>query len=274
MKSCGCPDRRPWLIIYLVSEKGRVVVIANQKGGVGKTTTAINLAASLALRGARVLLVDLDPQANATSGLGIDARRELNSYHLLVGDAGFSDVVVETEPRGLHVIPSSHDLIAAESELRKGTGWEFRLREILSPQKGSYDLILVDTPPSLGYFTILALAAADSVLIPVQTEYYALEGLAQLLETIRWAKRSLNPSLRIEGFLLTMTDGRLRLSAQVAEDVRDFFKDKVFTTTIPRNVRLAEAPSFGKAGILYAPDSPGAISYMELAEEMSGRSLQ
>lgn len=256
-----------------MSERVRVIVIANQKGGVGKTTTAINLAASMALVGKKVLLIDLDPQANATSGLGIDARKELNSYHLLTGGAGISEVTRETEPGGLHVVPSSPDLFAAESELRGQAGWETRLRDVINPAREGYDIILVDTPPSLGYFTILALTAADSVLIPVQTEYYALEGLAQLLETVRWVKRNLNPSLRIEGFLLTMTDGRLRLSAQVAEDVRGFFKDKVFATVIPRNVRLAEAPSFGKPGILYAPESSGAMSYLELAEEMGGRNL-
>ncbi|MEO0192373.1 MAG: ParA family protein, partial [candidate division WOR-3 bacterium] len=208
---------------------------------------------------------------NASSGFAINARGQLNTYHLLTGEAGLFEVIRETETKGLHIVPSSPDLIAAEGELRGQPGWETRLRDIIAPAKEAYDIILVDTPPSLGYFTILALASGDSVLIPVQTEYYALEGLAQLLETIKHVKRSLNPSLRIEGFLLTMMDTRLRLSAQVAEDVRGFFKDKVFATAIPRNVRLAEAPSFGKPGVLYAPDSPGAISYIALAEEMMGR---
>ncbi len=248
-----------------------MVVIANQKGGVGKTTTAINLAAGLASVGKKVLLVDWDPQANASSGLGVDANKEKNIYHLFTGQSQFPEVIRALMPPGLVLLPSSPDLVAVEASARKDPMWQFGLKRLLDPIKGDYDMVLVDTPPSLGYFTVMALAAGDSALVPVQTEYYALEGLAQLLETVRSVRKNLNPSLHIEGFLLTMMDRRLRLAAQVAEDVRSFFKDKVFRTVIPRSVRLAEAPSFGQPVITYAPRSSGAMAYMELAREVAQR---
>lgn len=248
----------------------RVIAIANQKGGVGKTTTAINLGASLAVAEQRVLIIDIDPQGNATSGLGV--RKE-------PGQRSIYDVLVEGEPipqctvRGVHfphldLVPSNRDLVGAEIELVDREEREHVLRRALEASQEPYDIILVDCPPSLGLLTLNTLTAADSVLIPIQCEFYALEGLSQLLGTVRLVQRSLNPALEIEGVLLTMFDRRLNLSRQVAEEAREYFGGKVFDTTIPRNVRLAEAPSFGQPIATYDVVSPGAQSYLALAQEL------
>jgi chromosome partitioning protein len=248
---------------------GKIVAIANQKGGVAKTTTAINLSACLAKKEKKVLVVDIDPQGNATSGLGVD-RRKLNKciYDLLLGEAPVEKVIINTEFSGLDLIPATINLAGAEIELVSFPDRETRLREKLRKIRDKYDYIYIDCPPSLGLLTINALTAADSVLIPIQCEYYALEGLGQLLETIKLVRQSLNPGLELEGVLLTMFDARTNLSIQVAEEVKDFFGDKVFRTVIPRNVRLSEAPSHGKPVIFYDSRSRGAVFYNELAEEV------
>jgi chromosome partitioning protein len=248
----------------------RVIAIANQKGGVGKTTTAINLGASLAVAEKRTLVVDIDPQGNATSGLGVEQRESLPTvYDLLIGDKNVGDVVLkEVHFPFLDLIPSTRDLVGAEIELVAATHRERILRNALQPLRDRYDYILVDCPPSLGILTLNTLTAADSVLIPIQCEFYALEGLSQLLNTIRLVQRGLNPGLDIEGVLLTMYDRRLNLSKQVAAEAREYFGNNVYRTAIPRNVRLAEAPSFGQPIVLYDVLSQGAQAYLALAKEV------
>lgn len=248
---------------------GKIIAIANQKGGVGKTTTAINLASSLAIAEKNVLLVDVDPQANATSGLGIRSQ-ELSTYELVLSDTNVEDVLIKTNVPYLTLIPSHIRLVGAEVELVEIPNREFLLRKVLQPIKDNFDYIFVDCPPSLGLLTLNALAAADSVLIPIQCEYYALEGLSQLLNTIHLVQKNLNKQLSIEGVLLTMYDNRLNLCNQVAAEVREYFKDKVYKTVINRNVRLGEAPSFGKPIIMYDATSTGTQNYISLAEEFIG----
>jgi chromosome partitioning protein len=249
----------------------RIVSLANQKGGVGKTTTAINLGASLAACERRVLLVDLDPQANATSGVGLSKTEEQSMYPVLVEGVRLGAVVRKTELATFDVAPSSVDLVGAELELSAGDNREYRLRDALTDVAAGYDYILIDSPPSLGLLTINGLTAADSVLVPMQCEYFAIEGIAQLLNTIERVRESLNPRLEIEGIALTMFDERMNLSRQVAEEVRTHFGDKVYKTVIPRNVRLGEAPSFGKPIILYDIRSRGSEAYVNLAKEFIAR---
>ncbi len=248
----------------------RVIAIANQKGGVGKTTTAINLGASLAVAERRTLIIDIDPQANASSGLGVSRKADTPTiYDVLIG----ARAIQETVQSGVHfplldLVPSTRDLVGAEIELVGMASRETVLRRSLERIRNSYDFILIDCPPSLGLLTLNTLTASDSVLIPIQCEFYALEGLSQLLNTIRLVQRALNPKLEIEGVLLTMYDQRLNLSNQVAADAREYFGSKVFETAIPRNVRLAEAPSFGEPIIQYDVLSKGAQSYLALAKEL------
>lgn len=248
----------------------RIYAIANQKGGVGKTTTVVNLSAYLASSGRRVLLVDLDPQANATSSIGLDKNRVTQStYHLLLEQAPVTQLRIRHEEFNFDILAASPSLAAAEIELVHAIGREYRLQKALAVVEAEYDYILIDSPPSLGLLTINALTAArDGVLIPVQTEYLPLEGLTQLTETIQLVKEYLNPSLRIRGVMMTMYDSRTNLSRQVVEEVRRHFPNKVFRTIIPRNIRLGEAPSFGQPINFYAPQSPGAMAYKLLTAEL------
>lgn len=249
---------------------GKIIAICNQKGGTGKTTTAINLSVYLALNNQRVLLIDLDPQANATSGLGTDkAKVEKSSYHLILDDEiKFSEVILKTKIENFWLVPANVDLSGAEVELVGLLGREYRLKKTLEIESNNFDFILIDCPPSLGLLTINALAASNSVFIPVQCEYYALEGLTQLLKTIELIKKNINSSLQIEGVLLTMADYRTNLTREVIQETRNYFKDKVYQTVIPRNIRLTEAPSFGQPIALYDKDSLGAHKYQELAQEV------
>jgi chromosome partitioning protein len=251
----------------------RIIAIANQKGGVGKTTTAINLGACLAVAEKKTLVIDMDPQGNATSGLGIDKDElERSIYDVLLEGAKAGDVIVpEVHFPYLDVVPATRDLVGAEVELVGRRGRETILREAVDSVRDKYDFILIDCPPSLGLLTLNTLAAADSVLIPIQCEFYALEGLSQLLNTVTIVQKNLNQALQIEGVLLTMYDGRLNLSRQVADEAKEYFGPKVYRTTIPRNVRIAEAPSFGKPIVLYDILSVGAKSYLSLAKEVIAR---
>jgi chromosome partitioning protein len=252
--------------------RDRVVCVANQKGGVGKTTTCVNLAAALALRGHRVLVVDVDPQANATTGLGLDYRRAaVTTYDLVLGEATLEEAALQTAIAGLICVPASPDLAGAEIELVDMANRERNLVRALHDARSRYDMVFLDCPPSLGLLTVNALAAAEDLIVPVQCEYYALEGLGQLLETAELVRRSLQPGLRIGGFLLTMYDGRTKLAEQVAEEVRKHFGAHVFGTVIPRSVRLSEAPSFGEPVVTLDPSARGSIAYRLLAAEVEER---
>ncbi|WKV07598.1 AAA family ATPase [Thermoanaerobacterium sp. CMT5567-10] len=252
---------------------GKIIAIANQKGGVGKTTTTINLGYSLSASGKKVLCVDMDPQSNMTSGFGIDnSSLDCTTYNILIEERNIKEALITlNEMNGISIVPSSIQLAGAEIELVPMLSREFRLKNSLKDIKDDYDYILIDCPPSLGLLTINALTAADSVLVPIQCEYYALEGLTQLMNTINLIKKNINHSLEIEGVVLTMFNARTNLSIQVVDEVKKYFKGKVYGTIIPRNIRLGEAPSFGKPISLYDPHSKGAEAYEELAKEMIER---
>lgn len=252
-----------------MGDMAKVIAIANQKGGVGKTTTAINLAASLAVLEYKTLLVDADPQANSTTGNGFDLKNiQLSLYDCMVNETPASQVILETETPNLYLLPSHLDLVGAEIELIHHPNREHVMRKALDEQRKNYDFIIVDCSPSLGLITVNGLTAADSVIIPVQCEYFALEGLGKLLNTIKIVQTRINTELQIEGILMTMYDGRLRLSNQVVEEIKNHFGDLVFNTIVHRNTRLGEAPSFGKPAILYDAESTGALNYLNLAKEV------
>ena len=247
---------------------GKVIGVFNQKGGVGKTTTNVNLSACIAKAGKKVCVIDIDPQGNTTSGFGVDKNTlEYTAYDIILGNINIRDVIIHTEFDDLHLVPSSVELAGAEIELTNMENRETKLKKAVNEIREDYDYIFIDCPPSLGLLTINSLTAVDSVLIPIQCEYYALEGVGQLMNTIQLVKRSLNPNLEIQGVVLSMFDGRTNLSIQVVDEVKNYFKGRVYTTIIPRNVRLAEAPSHGKPIIYYDKRSRGAEAYTELAEE-------
>lgn len=247
---------------------GRIITIFNQKGGVGKTTTVINLAAALGKLNKNILIVDVDPQGNATSGLGVDKNSlQLSVYDALINGVSLKQIIKKTTADNVEIVPSNVDLAGAEIELISMEGRELALKRSLEEIEGNYDFILIDCPPSLGLLSLNGLSASHSVLVPIQCEYYALEGVSQLVDTIMLVKRSLNPELEIEGVVLSMFDGRTNLSIQVVDEVKKYFRGKVYTSIIPRNVRLAEAPSYGLSVIDYDPKSKGAEAYTELAEE-------
>jgi len=251
---------------------GLVLAVVNQKGGVGKSTTAVNLAASLGELGQRVLLIDLDPQGNATSGFGLNKnQRELCVYNALLGDTDIAEIIEPVEIENVFVVPATIQLAGAEIELVSAMSRENRLKAMVESVHSDFDFIIIDCPPSLGLLTINALTAADGLLIPIQCEYYALEGLSKLLDSVRLVKTHLNPNLEVFGVVMTMFDSRTRLAQQVVEEVRDFFEDRVFNTLIPRTVRLSEAPSFGQPVNLYDPTGKGALAYRALAKEVIDR---
>ncbi len=251
----------------------RIITIVNQKGGVGKTTTTVNLAAALAVLEKRTLLIDFDPQGNASSGVGIDKDKvELQVYDALIGKVPLSDCILPTSTQNLFCVPGNINLTGAEIELVHEFAREHKLKEALAPIQGDWDFILIDCPPSLGLLTVNAMTASTDLIVPIQCEYYALEGVSQLLTTIRLIQKNLNPALNILGILLTMFDKRVNLSMQVAKEVHRYFKEKVFRSVIPRNIKLTEAPSFGKPIFLYDIRSPGAMSYLNLANEVIERS--
>jgi len=254
---------------------GKVIAVCNQKGGTGKTTSAINISSYLAIFGKKVLLIDLDPQANATSGVGIDRHGvKKSTYHILLEEAEIKDILLPTTIENLFLCPSNLDLTGAEVELVGAMGREYRLKKALAVARTDFDFIIIDSPPSLGLLTINALCSADSVLIPVQCEYYALEGLSQLMNTITLVKNNINPGLSIEGVVLTMADFRTNLSREVIREVKTNFKEKVYETVIPRSIRLSEAPSYGKPIALYDRNNLGATKYEELAREILGLPLE
>lgn len=247
----------------------KVIAVANQKGGVGKTTTAVNLSSCLAYKGKKVLLLDIDPQGNATSGLGVDKKNVKGStYDILINEESISKVLVDTPIENLKLCPSNIDLAGAEVELVSSISRETRLKSSLNEIKNNYNFVIIDCPPSLGLLTLNALTASDTILVPIQCEYYALEGLSQLMETVKLVQKHLNADLDVEGVVLTMFDARTNLSIQVVDEVKKYFKNKVYRTIIPRNVRLSEAPSYGLPIILYDSKSKGAECYLELAEEV------